>query len=355
MRAPGPPVAADDRAMIQAFQRVCARLVQVSEGLTAEAVINSSPADSPFHEDIGWIVDRVDTSVAAELGEAYGEHVRNHRSKIAIAADHVRAMKLLSKHMSSGYQVVASHARAVLLAALSLHYFVDAEASSEARVCRFAAHLLEQGSYVGRIGGVIAADMLQEGTGRTAHPQQSTADLLDAAGFDIEYNKKQGFVQAVTWGETRAAVKWVPSRAARDLGASSEFAWFLTSGAAHVEPWATNNFNVGKVDFYGTMAQASLMPAFHSMAEDVGGYFGVDTASHVRRMEEVESALVSVMIPILDRVVTELPEDDPFGQMLRRGRDHRLRLESLLNYLSETVGVEGAAVGDADPGSSNDR
>ena len=200
-KRPVEPEAINNPAATQAFLRVCARLAQVSGVLTSGNVVGTSSVGSPFHRDMAWIERSLEPTEAEGFGEAFGEHVRNHRGRIAIAGDHVGAMKTLARHMTAGYEVAASHARAVLLAAISLHHLMGPGLSAEARMCRFAAHLLEQGAYSGRLGGVISA-WVPEADGEDAGA--SVAENLTALGFELKFHKNRGGVSEQSTG----AIRW---------------------------------------------------------------------------------------------------------------------------------------------------
>ena len=141
----------DDPTVTEAFVRLCAKLTKVSSRFEKLHESAEKDAACPLRDDLHWLTENIAPAELDDFAAAFVEHVNYQLKKRQILEHHVSAMKHLAKYMNSGYEVSSSHARSIVLGSISIHYFLSSSLTSEERVTRFAANLLEQAKYTGRI------------------------------------------------------------------------------------------------------------------------------------------------------------------------------------------------------------
>lgn len=308
----------NDPGVTKAFIAIAARIQQV---LNRAGPRNNEfvPApNSPFATDLDWIKNHiVEPYGDVDLLLEFSNYVTNQGQRARMAADNVSAMKILARRMTKGFEAASSLARAISVCATSIRYAIDPSETSEVRVTRFAAGLVAQANYARRAQfgmQIIKSESGSRPNGRTQNiaDPEAICSLLEAVGFSISRIKRQdNRPRTVMHGDVQSAINWNASSESKKIDDLSHFGWLLTSGVAHAEPWATENFNEGSVDFYATMAKAILVPSTVSIIKDLGSYLGYPTDREIKQLETAEIAFGETIEPIFVRAMERLPEDDP--------------------------------------------
>jgi hypothetical protein len=328
----------DDPAVTKAFLQFCPKLVQVAWQIDASVDLDQMPEEALFTQDLAWIKRSItNEGELPGFADAFAVAIGFHGERLDIAAQHVTAMKILAKHLSQGYEVSASHVRAVVDTALSVRSALDSSIQSEERVTRFAADQLAQQEYATRALNSATWNNIDtfDENGAPIDDEEDSLDAkeqlaqhFEACGFEVCRDRRdRSRMRSVAHGQHKVEIRTNASRVAKEMNETMPFAWNLTSGAAHVEQWAMSSFNEGSVDFYITMASAALCPSFKSILTDLGVYFGADVTGPLSKLEAAHTSFLEACRPVYERALARLPEDDPRRILFNAGRAMELMMQ----------------------------
>lgn len=313
---------ADSPEAADAFATVCTKLPHITRPLLAEALELDLQSTSPCGMDLEWLVTEGGSDADGDLVRLYIATVNEQFHLLAIANRHTAAMRVLSKRLTDGHEVMSSHARPVLVASITATRTLAPTITPERRICRVLATALAQARFSDRIQDATTREYAGAiDGGNKARAIDQVLALIATTNFDVLRAKRDpDRILAVAHGDVKEDLDWNIAPAAKALGFREEFIWFLTSGAAHTEPWATSNFNEGTTDLYATLALGALVPSYDRFATAIGQHLGIDVTEMRAQVSEVEARFTQRLMTILERAIDALPVDAPARQMrdLRR-------------------------------------
>lgn len=320
---------ADSPEAADAFATVCTKLPHITRPLLAEDLGSNLQSTSPCGADLEWLVTEGGSDADSDLVRIYIATVNEQLHLLDIANRHTAAMRVLSKRLTDGHEVMAAHARPVLVASIAATRTLEPTITPERRVCRVLATALAQARFSDRIQDATTREYSgAKDDGNRARAIDHILALISMTNFDVVRAKRDpDRILGVAHGEVKEDLDWNVAPTAKALGFREEFTWFLTSGAAHTEPWATNNFNEGTTDLYATLALGALVPSYDRFATAIGEHLGIDVAEMRAQVSEVEERFTQRLMRILERAIDSLPMDAPARQM----RDLRRMMQPFLS------------------------
>lgn len=307
---------------LNAFATVCTKLPHITRPLLAGDLGSNLQSTSPCGVDLEWLVTEGGSDADGDLVRLYIATVNEQLQLIDITNRHTAAMRVLAKRLTDSHEVMAAHARPVLVASITATRTLDSAITPERRICRVLAIALAQARFSDRIQDATAREYMEvNGDGNQPRAIDQVLALIAPTSFEVQYAKKQPErILAVARGDVKENLDWNVGPAAKTLGFREEFTWLLTSGAAHTEAWATSNFNEGTTDLYATLCLGVLVPSYDRLASAIGQHLGIDVKEMRAQLSDVEDRFNRSLMSVLDRAMDVMPLDATARQLrdLRR-------------------------------------